>query len=76
MFVPSEVFQPSLMFARKAKAHLCEAPLRGCGRVAQLEGASLRQAPALLANIRLGWKSFPGSNTLASRAHSLVTKKI
>ncbi len=70
MFVPTEVFQPSLMFARKAEAHPSEAPLRGCGRVEQLEGASLRQAPALLANIRLGWKTFLGSNTLASWAHS------
>jgi hypothetical protein len=30
-----------------------------------LKGASLGQALALPANIRLGWKGFPGTNTLA-----------
>ncbi len=30
-----------------------------------LKGASLGYAPALLANIRLGWKDLPGTNTQA-----------
>ncbi len=30
-----------------------------------LKGASLGLAPALLANIKLDWKGFPGTNTLA-----------
>jgi len=30
-----------------------------------LKGASLGQATALPANIRLGWKGLPGTNTLA-----------
>ncbi len=34
-------------------------------RVENLKGVSLRWAPALPANIRLGWKGFPGANTLA-----------
>jgi hypothetical protein len=34
-------------------------------RVDQLNDASLGQAPALLANIRQGWKGRPGSNTPA-----------
>jgi hypothetical protein len=33
-------------------------------RVEHLENASLRYAPALLANIRLGWKGLAGINTL------------
>ncbi len=34
-------------------------------RVEHLKGATLGQAPALPANIRLGWKGLPGTNTLA-----------
>jgi hypothetical protein len=34
-------------------------------RVEHLKGASLVWAPALPANIGLGWKDFPGTNTLA-----------
>jgi len=34
-----------------------------------------RQAPFLLANIRLGWKSLLGTNTLAYWVHSYGTKK-
>jgi len=34
-------------------------------RVEHLKGASLRKALALPANIRQGWKSLPGTNTLA-----------
>ncbi len=30
-----------------------------------LKGASLRYAPALSANIKLGWKGLPGTHTLA-----------
>ena len=35
-------------------------------KVEHLNGASLRQAPALLANIRLDWKGFSGTNTGAN----------
>jgi len=34
-------------------------------REEHLKVVSLGQAPALLANIRLGWKGLPGTNTLA-----------
>jgi hypothetical protein len=34
-------------------------------RVENLKGSSLGQAPTLPANIRLGWKGLPGTNTLA-----------
>ncbi len=33
-------------------------------RMEHLKGASLGQAPALPANIRLDWKGLPGTNTL------------
>jgi hypothetical protein len=33
--------------------------------VESLKGASLGQAQALEANIRLGWKALPGTNTIA-----------
>jgi hypothetical protein len=36
-----------------------------CPRMEHLKGASLEKAPALPANIRLSWKDFPGTNTLA-----------
>jgi hypothetical protein len=42
-------------------------------RVEHLKGASLGWAPALLANIRLGWKGFPGTNTLAYYEKSKLT---
>jgi len=38
--------------------------------------SSLRQAPALLAKIRLACEGLPESNTLAYRAHRRVTNKI
>ncbi len=44
------------MFARKPGAY---------PRVEHLKGAALEEAVALLANIRLGWKGLPGTNTLA-----------
>jgi len=34
-------------------------------RVEHLKGASLKWAPGLTANIRLGLKGLPGTNTLA-----------
>ncbi len=34
-------------------------------RAEPLQGASLEQAPALLVNIRLGWKDLPETNTRA-----------
>jgi len=34
-------------------------------KVEHLKGYSMGLAPALLTNIRLGWKGFPGANTLA-----------
>ncbi len=45
-------------------------------RAEQNKGASLRQALALLANIKSGWKGLPRANTLAYQAHSKVTEKI
>jgi hypothetical protein len=42
-------------------------------RETHLKGASLGQAPALLTNIRLGWKGLPGTNTLAYYEHSQLT---
>jgi hypothetical protein len=47
--------QLSLMFVSKARDYL---------RIKHLNGASLKQAPALLANISPGWKSLPRTNTL------------
>ncbi len=43
--------------------------------VEHLKGAcaSLRQAPALPANISLGWKGFPGTNALAYYKNSYLT---
>jgi hypothetical protein len=37
--------------------------------------ALIRAVPALLANIRLGWKGLPGTDALAQLAPLLVTKK-
>ncbi len=56
MFVPGKPFESSQMFAGKSSRIL---------NVDSLKGAPLEKAPALLANIRLGWKSLPGTNTLA-----------
>jgi len=50
VFIPGKLFQPSLMFASKAGANLSEAG----GRPLPLH-----------TNITLGWKSLPGTNTLA-----------
>ncbi len=56
MFVPGKPFQPNLMFAGKARAYPSEA----------LSGAPLYgKLLALPANIRLGWKGLPGTNTQA-----------
>ncbi len=60
MFVPGNPFQPSLMFVSKAREY---------SRVEHLKSASLDYALALLANIRLGWKSPLGTNTLAYYEH-------
>ncbi len=38
-----------------------------------MKGASLRYAPALPANIRLGWKGLPGTNALAYYEKSSLT---
>jgi hypothetical protein len=46
------LFQNSLMFVRKGKS-------------LTYSGAPEWQAPAILANIKLGWKDLPGTNTLA-----------
>jgi hypothetical protein len=51
VFVLDKPFQPSLMFVCKA---------RSLPRVEHLKGVSLGYAPALPANIRLGWKGLPG----------------
>jgi len=42
-------------------------------RVEHLKSASLGQAPASPANIRLGWKSLSGTNSLAYYENSLIT---
>jgi hypothetical protein len=48
VFVPGNPFQPSLMFADKARAYTSEPSFRYV---------------ALPTNIRLGWKSLPGTNS-------------
>jgi hypothetical protein len=35
-----------------------------------LEWSTLKNAPVLLTNIRLGWKGLPGKNTLVDYEHS------
>jgi hypothetical protein len=63
VFAPGKPFQPSLMFV-----------LEGAyPRVEHLKGASLRQAPALTANIRLGWKGLAGTNTRAYYKNLYIT---
>jgi hypothetical protein len=55
VFVPGNPFQPSLMFSDKARAYPSETPFRYSTNKARLL--------ALPTNIRLGWKSLPGTNT-------------
>jgi hypothetical protein len=50
VFVPGRLFHASLMFAGKAITYPSEAPTLG-------------RLLALLANVRLGWKSFAGGQT-------------
>jgi hypothetical protein len=50
VFFTSKPYQPSPIFAAKAKCCLSGAPTLG-------------QAMALLTNIRLGWKGLPVANT-------------
>jgi hypothetical protein len=52
VFVPGKPFQSSILFEGKAGAYLSEVPF-----IVPLEGRPL----ALPANIRLGWKGFPGT---------------
>ncbi len=42
-------------------------------RVKHLKAASLGYAPALLANIRLGWRGLPGTNTQAYNENPYIT---
>ncbi len=56
MFVPCRPFQPSLMFASKARTYLREPPFT-CSTLGRLL--------ALPTNIILGWNSLSGANTLA-----------
>jgi hypothetical protein len=56
MFVLGKPSKPSLMFVGEVKA---------CPRVEHLKDASLQYAPTLPANIGLGWKGLPGTNSLA-----------
>ncbi len=51
MFLPGKPFQSSIMFAGKAGAYPSEAPFR--------------YSNLGYANIRLGWKGLPRTNTLA-----------
>jgi hypothetical protein len=60
VFVPGKPFQPSLMFAGKAEPT----------QVKKLLGAPLLALPA---NIRLGWKGLPGTNTLAYYGNLKIT---
>ncbi len=46
---------------------------RACPGLERMKGPSLAQALALIANIRLGWKGFPGRNTLAYYKNPLIT---
>ncbi len=56
MFVPGRLFKPSMTFTGKT---------RGLPKSGVLQGASLREALSFLANVRIGWKSLPATNTLA-----------
>jgi hypothetical protein len=55
------------MYARKVRAYPSEA---------LLDAPLLEKLQITASNIRIGWKSLPGTNTLAYLAHSSVTKKI
>jgi hypothetical protein len=44
--------------------------------VEHLKGASLSQAPAFPTNIGLGWKSLPGTNTVAYYKNPQITAVI
>jgi hypothetical protein len=63
VLISGEPFQPSITFVKKAGAYpsdLSGAPLLG-------------RFQALPTNIRLGWKSLPGTNTLADYKHLSIT---
>ncbi len=60
MFFPGKPFQPSLMFAVKARAYPSEASFR-CSTL------------DLLANDKLDWKGLPGTNTLAYYENPYIT---
>ncbi len=64
MFVAGKPVQPSTVFAGKAWAcpvkHISGTPLKG-------------KLLALPTNIRLGWKSLPGTNTLAYYENPQIT---
>jgi hypothetical protein len=60
VFVPDKLFQPSLMFAGEARS---------------LSTSVAHESAALLANIRLGWKSLPGTNALAYYENLSITDK-
>ncbi len=51
LFVPDKPYQPSLTFVDKARS-------------LSLSGTPDRKSPSSLANIRLGWKGLPSTNTL------------
>ncbi len=61
MFARGKPFQPSLLFASKAKAYTSPNHLKG----APLYGRLL----ALPTNIRLDWKGLTGTNTIAYYRH-------
>ncbi len=56
MLVPGNPFQPGLIFASNAGAY---------PREEHLKGALLWLALTLPANIKLGWKGLPGTDTPA-----------
>jgi hypothetical protein len=62
--VSTRTFQPILIFAGEAGAY---------PKVEHLKGALLGQAQALPANIRIGLKGLPGTNTLAYYENLLIT---
>jgi hypothetical protein len=59
------MFVNATAFGKKASTYVAHANAVTYTRVEHLKGASLRQALALPENIRLGWKSLPGTNFLA-----------
>ncbi len=60
------LFHPSLMFAGKA---------RSLPRGENMKGFLLWLVLVLIANIRLGWKGLPGTNTQAYLVHLEVKSK-